>query len=139
MTMYAMYYHVRYQDGSEDGWVLFKTKEEIEKYLTQLANRGLPDEENTTRKIYEVELVRELTVENNPTLNRGIKVILTNEERQKFIKYLQDCASSDKSIVEQMKAIKVPAALHRMHEARIVAYNLVIDDLSRIETEVISK
>jgi len=61
-------------------------------------------------------------------------MLLTQQERDKFVHYLLCCVDSDKKILEQMKEIQLPQQLYTMNEARITAFSFVIKELIDVET-----
>ena len=64
-------------------------------------------------------------------------MILTNEERNKFHKYLLECIESDKLVLKQMDNIQIVDTMKRMYKNHIAAKQLVADWLFTAESQVI--
>ena len=64
-------------------------------------------------------------------------MVLSNEERSKFSKYLDESIVSDSMLINQMKAMDLPDAMYKMMDARIRAFTLVRDYLDSVEEQVI--
>lgn len=58
---------------------------------------------------------------------------LTQQERDKFITWLDDEAKSIEQISEQMKKLKVPEAVSKKFETEIIACRIVVNKLRSIE------
>lgn len=60
-------------------------------------------------------------------------VTLSQEERQKFATYLKEVAATNQKLVDQMVAIKAPAAVIKKYEVLIAAYSITANELLSIE------
>lgn len=65
-------------------------------------------------------------------------MILTNEERQKFILYLRQNIEDGRLIIEQMKKLPMGDSLTKPEKIRISAWLVVVADLESIESYEIS-
>jgi len=61
-------------------------------------------------------------------------VILTDEERRRFVDYLEDDATSTDGIVQQMESIHTPAFIVQKFKAEAIAMRMVAAKLRTTET-----
>ena len=64
-------------------------------------------------------------------------MLLSKDDREKFIRYLSESIESDKMMVEQMKKMDMPNAVYNMMETRVIAYTIVLKNLETIEEQII--
>lgn len=64
-------------------------------------------------------------------------IILTDEERKKFVAWLKQEITSDKLLLEGMEKIKAPEALKRMRTAAIAAKAYLVREIELTELQTI--
>jgi len=65
-------------------------------------------------------------------------MLLTDEERWRFIRYLEEEAATDEGMAAQMEKIRVPASLPKKLRAEALAAKVVAAKLRSIESMTVS-